>query len=153
VAIFSPRAIRINALHHLVSNLSSQASQTEQRRSKLLKRLDEQMKLATAQSQNQHYVGKRLRYYTDEATGLRKQVEADKRIKAWWFEQTNGKLALCVRYGSNVLELSKGKFAVEVASTGDLVKTLEVISAAVKQGELDNAISTAANKLREGFKE
>ena len=111
------------------------------------------MKLATAHNENQHYVGKRLRYYTDKATGLRKQVEADKRIKAWWFEQANGKLALCVRYGSRVLELSKGKFAIEVASTGDLVKTLEVISAAVKQGELDNAISTAANKLREGFKE
>jgi len=143
----------LNSLKLTTQAKPSQASQTEQRRSKLLKRLDEQMKLATAQSQNQHYVGKRLRYYTDEATGLRKQVEADKRIKAWWFEQTNGKLALCVRYGSKVLELSKGKFAVEVASTGDLVKTLEVISAAVKQGELDNAISTAANKLREGFKE
>jgi len=143
----------LNSLKLTAQAKPSQASQTEQRRSKLLKRLDEQMKLATAQSQNQHYVGKRLRYYTDEATGLRKQVEADKRIKAWWFEQTNGKLALCVRYGSKVLELSKGKFAVEVASAGDLVKTLEVISAAVKQGELDNAISTAANKLREGFKE
>ena len=143
----------LNSLKLTAQAKPSQTSQTEQRRSKLLKRLDEQMKLATAQSQNQHYVGKRLRYYTDEATGLRNQVEADKRIKAWWFEQTNGKLALCVRYGSRVLELSKGKFAVEVASTGDLVKTLEVISAAVKQGELDNAISTAANKLREGFKE
>ena len=143
----------LNSLKLTAQAKPSQASQTEQRRNKLLKRLDEQMKLATAQSQNQHYVGKRLRYYTDEATGLRKQVEADKRIKAWWFEQTNGKLALCVRYGSRVLELSKGKFAIEVASTGDLVKTLEVISAAVKQGELDNAISTAANKLREGFKE
>ena len=143
----------LNSLKLTAQAKPSQTSQVEQRRSKLLKRLDEQMKLATAQSQNQHYVGKRLRYYTDEATGLRKQVEADKRIKAWWFEQANGKLALCVRYGSRVLELSKGKFAIEVASTGDLVKTLEVISAAVKQGELDNAISTAANKLREGFKE
>ena len=139
----------LNSLKLTAQAKPSQTSQVEQRRSKLLKRLDEQMKLATAHNENQHYVGKRLRYYTDEATGL----EADKRIKAWWFEQTNGKLALCVRYGSKVLELSKGKFAVEVASTGDLVKTLEVISAAVKQGELDNAISTAANKLREGFKE
>ena len=143
----------LNSLKLTAQAKPSQTSQVEQRRSKLLKRLDEQMKLATAHNENQHYVGKRLRYYTDEATGLRKQVEADKRIKAWWFEQANGKLALCVRYGSRVLELSKGKFAVEVASTGDLVKTLEVISAAVKQGELDNAISTAANKLREGFKE
>jgi hypothetical protein len=143
----------LNSLKLTAQAKPSQTSQVEQRRSKLLKRLDEQMKLAAAHNENQHYVGKRLRYYTDEATGLRKQVEADKRIKAWWFEQANGKLALCVRYGSRVLELSKGKFAIEVASTGDLVKTLEVISAAVKQGELDNAISTAANKLREGFKE
>jgi hypothetical protein len=142
----------LNSLKLTAQAKPSQTSQVEQRRSKLLKRLDEQMKLAAAHNENQHYVGKRLRYYTDEATGLRKQVEADKRVKAWWFEQANGKLALCVRYGSRVLELSKGKFAIEVASTGDLVKTLEVITAAVKQGELDTAITAAASKLREGFK-
>ncbi len=143
----------INTLKLSANSKPAKASAVELRRTKLLKRLQEQINLANAQVQQQHYVGKRLRYYTDTATGLRRQVEADKRVKAWWFTQTNGKLALTVRYGSKVLELAKGKFAVEVANEAELVKTLEVIGAAVKQGELDTAIETAATKLREGFRE
>ena len=130
----------------------AQTTPVEHRRSKLIKRIEEQIQLAAAYASNQPFVSKRLRYYTDKATGQRTQVEADKRVKAWWFEQANGKLALCVRYGSSVLELARGKFSVEVASKADLVKTLEVITAAVKQGELDTAITAAASKLREGFK-
>ena len=88
----------------------------------------------------------------DKATGVRTQVEVNKRVKAWWFTADNGKLALCVRYGTKVLELAKGKYAVEVAAEKDLVTTLDVIKAAVLAGELDAAIDNAANKLRDGFK-
>ena len=50
-----------------------------------------------------------------------------------------------------MLELAKGKYAVEVAAEKDLVATLETIKAAVLAGELDTAIDNAANKLRAGF--
>jgi len=63
----------------------------------------------------------------------------------------NSKLSLCVRYGTKVLELAKGKHAVEVGADKDLVGVLEVIKAAVLAGELDTAIENAANKLRDGF--
>ena len=74
-----------------------------------------------------------------------------KRIKAWWFTADNGKLAICVRYGSKVLELAKGKYAIEVGVEKDLVNVLEVVKTAVLNGELDAAIDNAANKLRDGF--
>ena len=56
-----------------------------------------------------------------------------------------------MRYGTKVLKLAKGKYAVEVAAEKDLVATLDVIKAAVLAGELDAAIDAAANKLRAGF--
>ena len=50
-----------------------------------------------------------------------------------------------------MLELAKGKFAVELASEQDLLPTLELVKTAVIAGELDTAIDNAANKLRDGF--
>lgn len=60
-------------------------------------------------------------------------------------------MAISVRYGSKVLELAKGKYAIEVGGEKDLVNVLEVVKTAVLSGELDAAIENAANKLRDGF--
>ena len=73
------------------------------------------------------------------------------RVKQWWFTTDSGKLAISVRYGSKVLELAPKKYAVEIASEKDLVKTLDIIKIAVANGELDTAIASAATKLRAGF--
>jgi len=82
---------------------------------------------------------------------MRRQVEMPKRVRPWWFVTDTGKLALSVRYGVKVLELAKGKVAVEVGSEKDLVPTLELIKRAVEAGELDAQIEVAAVKLRDGF--
>ena len=124
---------------------------TQTRRVKLAQRLDEQIELATAQLAGRQYTATRLRTSKDELTGERTTVEVNKRVKCWWFTAENGKLALSVRYGARQLELAKGKFAVEVASMKELVPTLEVIKAAVLDGQLDSAIDAASNKLRDGF--
>ena len=129
----------------------TQMSPIQQRRNKLAKRLWEQMELAKAQQAGTQYTATKFRTITDNETGLRKQVETTKRVKAWWFTADNGKLALCVRYGTKILELAKGKYAIEVASANDLVPTLETVKTAVLAGELDTAIDNAANKLRAGF--
>jgi hypothetical protein len=84
-------------------------------------------------------------------TGQRIQVEQAKRIKQWWFVADNVKLVLSVRYGTKVLELAKGKWAVEVGTEKELVPTLELLKGAVLSGELDTQIEAAANKLRDGF--
>jgi len=92
-------------------------------------------------------------YAADKNGGilLDRQVEMPKRVKPWWFVTDAGKLALSVRYGTKVLELAKGKVAVEVSGEKDLVPTLELIKTAVLNGELDTQIEAAANKLRDGF--
>ncbi len=121
------------------------------RRKKLAKRLWEQMELAKSQQAGTHFAPTKFRSITDPTTGLRKQVEVSKRVKQWWFTSDNGKLALSVRYGARLLELAKGKYAVELASEKELVPTLEIIKTAVLAGELDSAIDVASNKLRAGF--
>ena len=87
----------------------------------------------------------------DTETGIRRQVETNKRVKPWWFTADNGKLAVSVRYSSKLLELAKGKWAVEVGAEKELVPVLEVLKTAVLDGELDAAIETASNKLRSAF--
>ena len=60
-------------------------------------------------------------------------------------------MALNVRYGARMLELAKGKFAVEIASEKDLVPTLEALKTIAASGELDAQIEAASIKLRDGF--
>ena len=93
------------------------------RRNKLAKRLWEQAELAKAQLAGTQFTPTKFRTVVATDTGLKKQVEVNKRIKQWWFTADNGKLALSVRYGTRLLELAKGKFAVELASEKELVPT------------------------------
>ena len=129
----------------------TQMSPVQQRRNKLAKRLWEQMELAKAQQTGGTFAPTKFRSITDAETGQRKQVETNKRVKAWWFVADSGKLVLSVRYGTKVLELARGKWAVEVGSDKDLVPTLELLKGAVLAGDLDAQIEAAADKLREGF--
>ncbi len=121
------------------------------RRHKLLRRIDEQIALATAQQNGSTYAATRLRSYTDAETGLRKTAEVPKTVKAWHFVADNGKLCVHIKYGARTLELARGKTAVEVASSKDLVPTLELIKAAVSSGELDAQIEAASKELRKDF--
>lgn len=121
------------------------------RRNKLAKRLWEQIELAKAQQAGTVFAPTKLRTVVQNDTGLRRQVEVSKRVKAWWFTADNGKLAVSVRYGTRLLELGKNKWAVEVGTDKDLVPVLETLKAAVLAGELDTQIEAASVKLREGF--
>jgi hypothetical protein len=78
-------------------------------------------------------------------------VEAVKRVKEWFWINDAGKLNLAVRYGSKVLELAKGKNAIELASGEELIAALHSLKAAVLAGELDSQIDAASGALRAGF--
>jgi len=140
----------LTALKLTATQKPVQQSQTQQRRNKLAKRLWEQIELARAQATGSVYAPIKFKTITS-ADGVRRQVEQHKRVKQWWFVADSGKLALSVRYGTKLLELAKGKWAVEVGTDKDLVSVLETLKAAVLEGELDAQIDAAANKLRAGF--
>ena len=141
----------LSALKLTASKKTLQVPNIVQRRLKLVRRIWEQIELAKAEQSGTKFVVSKFRSYTDKESGLRKQIETNKRIKSWVFVGDNGKLAIAVRYGSKILELAKGKYAIEVANNNDVVPTLQIIKTAVEAGELDAAIEIASLKLREGF--
>lgn len=121
------------------------------RRLKLVKRLDEQIGLASAQADGTQFSATKLRTVIDAETGLKRSVSVPKLVKAWYFASDNGKVYLHVKYGSRVMELAKGKPTVEIANSKDIVSTLKLIRQAVLDGELDAQIEYASSDLREGF--
>lgn len=121
-----------------------------QRRNKLSSKVFEQIQLARAQSQGEAFTPTKHKTVTN-ADGERVTVAVPKRIKPWWFVAENGKVCIAVRYGAKVIEIAKGKTAIEVASPDALIEALEAVNAAVLAGELDTQIEAVSAKLREGF--
>ena len=121
------------------------------RRNKLLQKLTEQRELAAALEQGKHFAPKRLRSLRDEDTGARIVKEVAVRIKPWFWTGEKGETLLAINYGSKQIELQKGKTAIEVGTADNLVKVLDTMIAAIKNGELDTQIESVSSKLRDGF--
>jgi hypothetical protein len=115
------------------------------RRYKLSKRIWEQIELA-----KETFTTKKFKSIKD-INGITRSVEMDKRVRQWWFVSDNGKVCLNIRYGAKVIELAKGKSAIEVANADELIRTLELVKSAVEGGELDTQIESVSGALREGF--
>jgi hypothetical protein len=140
----------LNALKLSTAKKSLNTTPVVHRRNKLGKKLWEQIQLAQAHLAGKQFTATRYQTVRDE-DGVRRSVEVPKRIRAWWWNSDNGKIALNVHYGARVVELAKGKSTIEVAAPTDLIPTLELIKKAVEAGELDTQIETASIKLRKGF--
>lgn len=124
-----------------------------QRRTKLSKKLFEQIELAKAQRDGRTYAPTRLRRFKNADTGLTQMIEAPKRIKPWWWTGPDGKVCLTIFYGSRAISFGKGKSTVEVGSTADLLTALETVKKAVETGELDNEIEAVSGALKANFKQ
>jgi hypothetical protein len=122
------------------------------RRNKLSAKLWEQIQLAKSQIECTAFTVTKFRGITDKETGLRKSVEVPKRIREWWFRNEVGKVCVSIRYGTQVIELAKGKHSIEVENAQALIKALETVKQAVEAGELDTQIENAGNHLRSGFR-
>ena len=142
----------LNTLKLTAARKSRALPDVVKRRNKLLQKLIEQRDLAAALEQGQHYAPKRLRSLRDADTGARVVKEVAVRIKPWFWTGEKGECLLAINYGSRQIELQKGKTAIDVGSTDNLVAVLETVITVVKNGELDVQIEAASSKLRDGFK-
>lgn len=122
------------------------------RRNKLSDKLWEQLQLARSQKSGETFTPLRRKSFSNAETGERTSIETPKRVRPWWFTENSGKLCFSVRYGSRVLDIAKGKNAVEVANLDDLVTVIETVKLAVEAGELDGQIELASGSLKAGFK-
>ena len=121
-----------------------------QRRNKLSSKVFEQIQLAHAQSRGESYAPTKNKTVTNTG-GERVVVTVPKRIKPWWFVAENGKCCIAIRYGAKVIELAKGKTAIEVANPDALIEALEAVNVAVLAGELDSQIEAVSGQIRSLF--
>ena len=102
------------------------------RRRKLIAKIDEQIFITTDSS----YKPKKIKWVRNE-DGTERKLEIPKRVRRWWTEQLGGTILLTIRYGNKVIELEKGKNAIELSSKEELEPTLQSIKKAADNGEFD----------------
>lgn len=142
---------RLEALKLSSAKKPTHISQVVFRRNKLSNKLWEQIQLAKSQIDGTPFVVKRFRTVKDSETGLRKSVEVPKRLREWWFKNEAGKMCVSIRYGTQLIELAKGKHSIEVDSAPALIKALELVKLAIEAGELDTQIASASANVRKVF--
>ncbi len=141
----------LHTLKFVSAKKSVLSNPVHQRRIKLARKLAEQIEVAKAAGEGRVHTVARSKMITN-SEGVREAISTTRKVKEWFWATESGKVNVAVRYGSKVIELVKGKNAIELASTADLVPTLQLVRDAVIAGELDEAISSASEKLKKGFK-
>ena len=132
--------------------LVSKTDPTQFRRQKMIKKLDEQIEMASALVEGRLPLITRTRRVRDSETNERQLVESSATVRQWWFVSETGKTAVQLRYGSRVITLSKNRNAVEVSGNSELLSVLQTLKTAVAAGELDQEIAVAADMVRARFK-
>lgn len=91
-------------------------------------------------------------------TGLNRQLDlidhyrcGNKVRGIWWWVDESGSIFSPVKYGKTVLELSKGKFAIECKSIEELESTLETVKDLTRRGQFDEILKRTAEELRSKF--
>ena len=141
----------LNTLKFVSAKKPTQLAPIEIRRRKLSSKLWSQIQLANALNNGESYTEKKFRTFKDRQTGETRSVEVLKRIRQMWFVSENGKVCVQIKYGSKILEFSKGKNAIEVSSGEELITALNTLKTAVESGELDSQLNLAADSVKEKF--
>lgn len=122
-------------------------SPVEQRRTKLIVKLEEQLELAKAKNEGKPFSVMTHAWRRDE-NGNKTRVQREKQVRPWWWQTGDG-LSLTVRYGARQLILAKGdKRAISVAHASQLPEVLNSVILAVAAGELDSAIESAVTAAK-----
>lgn len=120
-------------------------------RVKLVRYLEEQKALVTAQLAGKLYQASKMAYRTNDA-GERIRVEASRHVRRGWVDGANGVVYFQARYGSKPLEFSKGVNAVEATKLDELPGIIDTLILAVHAGELDIQLTAAAAERRKNFR-
>jgi hypothetical protein len=116
------------------------------RREKLLAAIAEQKLVLDAMTRGETYISK-VRRWRDDGNGEKALVELPKKVRPWFFQQDNGWYVQC-RYGARRLMLDAKSNAVLVTKREEVATALTAIEAAVKAGELDEAIAAVSKRQK-----
>ena len=141
----------VSNLKVVAANRPQQQPVIVQRRNKLIDRLHDQLELARAESEGREYLKARRRHVKNPVTGEYAEAMVSRKPRAWYWTAEDGKVYINLRYGSKILELSKGKSAIEVGELKQLVPVIESLKRAVAAGELDVQIDAGGAEVSKRF--
>ena len=127
-----------------VERAGAQKDPRLERRNKVTAAVDEQKLVLAAALKGDAYTVTRDKWMTNDQ-GERVLVKAERRVRAWFFEQDGGWYVQC-RYGARVLLVDGHNNAVFVKSLKDVGAVLDAFGAAARAGELDAAIAKATER-------
>ena len=114
------------------------------KRSKFISRVSEQLEIA-----NLLMKGEQIPFtsFHDPVS-----LKRPRKISPWWWTDKDGKYLMAIKYGSKVIELAKGKSAVQAETLDQIVEVLKSLKLATSNGELDLHLSQASELIRKKFK-
>jgi len=120
-------------------------SKTEQRRAKLIEKLEDQLAMAEALIKGENF-RKYKQVWGHNELGDRIRQDREKRVRAWYWMSAAG-CYFSVFYGSRVIKLEGDNTAITVGARDKLPEVIRAVIEAVKAGELDKSIEEAADKV------
>ena len=115
-------------------------STEDQKRHKLIIKLQEQLSMAEAELSGNSY--RRMKWITQtNEQGLAERIQRPVRVKQWWMKDRTGNVVFALKYGAKPILISKDKSAVQVGSTAELPVVINTLIQAVNAGELDAQLS------------
>jgi hypothetical protein len=116
---------------------TSNRNAAEIRRSKTIERLEEQ-KLLVA---NPLHV--RTTKRTVKIDGEKKLMEKQRKVYPWWRTAPDGTVVFFIRQAGKPIEFEKGKAGITVGTKDKLAGVIDTLIAAVRSGDLDDALAQA----------
>ena len=79
-------------------------------------------------------------------------LKRPRKVSPWWWTDKDGKYLMAIKYGSKVIELAKGKPAVQAETLEQIIEVLKSLKLATSNGELDLHLTQASELIRKRFK-
>ena len=79
-------------------------------------------------------------------------LKRPRKVSPWWWTDKDGKYLMAIKYGSKVIELAKGKPAVQAETLEQIIEVLKSLKLATSNGELDLHLTQASELIRKKFK-
>jgi hypothetical protein len=114
------------------------------KRSKFISRVSEQLEIA-----NNLMTGEQNPFtsFHDPVS-----LKRPRKVSPWWWIDKEGKYLMAIKYGSKVIELAKGKSAVQAETLEQIIEVLKSLKQATSNGELDVLLTQAGELIRKRFK-
>ena len=119
-------------------------NKTDQRRTKVMEKLEEQLAMAEALIKGDSYRKIKTVWRTNDE-GERVQIDRQKRVRPWFWMNASG-CFISVWYGSKIIKLDGDNTAISVGKREQLPEVITSFIEAVRDGELDRGIEDVAER-------